>query len=195
MSLRLELLVPVLLAGPLLPAASADPVDCNDMAPIVSEMLVDRMQVPEYLALDTAAAAEATFRMNYLHAEQREFHRTVCSAVIRFNSSRFAEAERRATANDPARALHDLAGAATGGLARYADFPDGLKLHYRLELIGNGRTWVVTLSGDPAAGHICALQDRHRYVVDDRLCTPSGHDLQWRRSGLVDAAGVSASDR
>jgi hypothetical protein len=108
MFLRLELLVPALLVGPFLPTASADPLDCNDMAPIVSEMLVDHMQVPQYLALDTATAAEATFRMNYFHAERREYHRTFCSAMIRFNPIRFAEAERRAAATDPAQALHGL---------------------------------------------------------------------------------------
>jgi hypothetical protein len=194
MFLRLELLVPALLIGPLLPTASADPLDCNDMAPIVSEMLVDHMQIPQYLALDTTTAVEATFRMNYFHAERREYHRTFCSAMIRFNSSRFAEAERRAVVTDPVQALQELTKAAAGGLARYADFPDGLKLRYQLELMSKGRTWAVTLSGDPAAGHICALPDRHRYLADDRLCAPSGHDLQWRRSGMVDA-GVSASGR
>jgi hypothetical protein len=75
-------------------AVATDPLDCNDMAPVVSEMLADRMRIPEYLLLDSATAADATFRMNYYHAERREYQRTVCSVMVRLNPIRFAEAER-----------------------------------------------------------------------------------------------------
>jgi len=71
MHMRIPLLAALALAPS--PAASADPLDCNDMASVVSGMLVDRMQLPEYLALSTAEAADATFRMNYFHAERREY--------------------------------------------------------------------------------------------------------------------------
>jgi len=170
------------------PSASADPLDCNDMAPVVSEILVYHLQIPRYLALSTAAAASATFRMNYFHAERHEYHRTFCSAMIRFNPIGFAEAERRAAIVDPAQSREGLARAATGGLARYADFPDGLKVRYRLELMGNGTTWVVVVQSDPATDHICSLPDRHRYLRDGGACSPPlGQDLQWRRSGTVEA--------
>src|SRR4029078_2653813 len=124
-------------------AASADPLDCNDMAPVVREMLVDQMQLPGYLALSTAEAADATFRMNYFHAERREYQRAVCSVMIGFDPIGFAMAERQATRTNPAQFLEELARVASvGGLAPYANFPDGIKVRYRLELTGNGRTWV-----------------------------------------------------
>ena len=182
--MRTLLLAAVGLPWPI--AAAADPLDCNDMAPVVSEMLVDRMRIPEYLGLDTAEAASATFRMNYFHAEGREYRRTFCSAMIGFNRTRFAEAERQSATMDGSRALQELPKvAAVGGLARYADFPDGIKVRYRLELTGNGRTWVATLPSDPALDHICSLPDRHGYLEDGRLCSAPRADLQWRRSGTV----------
>ena len=169
-------------------AASADPLDCNDMAPVVREMLVDRMQLPEYLALSTAEAAEATFRMNYFHAERREYQRTGCSVMIAFDPIGFAKAERQAAGTNPAQALEKLVrAAAESALARVANFPDGIKVRYRLELIDNGRTWVVVLVDDPVAAHVCALPDRHNYLKDDRPCSSApGEPLQWRRSGALD---------
>ncbi|KLK92993.1 hypothetical protein AA309_11425 [Microvirga vignae] len=186
MRTRILLLAAIGLPWPV--AAAADPLDCNDMAPVVSELLVDRMRIPEYLGLDTAEAASITFQMNYFHAEGREYHRTFCSAMVGFNWTRFADAERRSATIDGSRALQELPNvAAVGGLARYADFPHGIKVRYRLELTGSGRTWVVTLPGDPATDYVCALPHRNQYLEDGRLCLPRGQELQWRRSGPVDA--------
>jgi hypothetical protein len=137
--MRIPLLAALVLAPSL--AVATDPLDCNDMVPVVSEMLADRMQIPEYLLLDSAAAADTTLRMNYYHAERREYQRTVCSVMVRFNPIRFAEAERQAARMDSSRALQGLAKAASvGELALLANFPSGLKVGYRLELLGNGRT-------------------------------------------------------
>jgi hypothetical protein len=143
MLMRILLLTAVGWVPPL--AASADPLDCNDMAPVVGEMLVGRMQIPRYLALDPAEAADATLRMNYFHVERQEYKQTFCSTMIMFNPTRFAEAERRAAGMNQARALQALIeAAAVGGLARYANFPAGMKVRYKLELTANGRHWMVT---------------------------------------------------
>jgi hypothetical protein len=107
--------------------------------------------------------------------------RTYCSAMIKFNPVRFAQAERRAVEMGAAQALEELVrAAAEGGLARYANFPDGIKIRYHLELADNGRTWVVVVIGDLGADHICALPDRRRYLEDGRLCSSPGAQLQWR---------------
>jgi hypothetical protein len=46
---------------------------------------------------------------------------------------------------------------------------------------------VVTLSGDPVIGPVCALPERHQYLADDRLCSSAlGERPQWRRTGAVD---------
>ena len=145
-------------------------------------------QIPWYLALDTSAAAEATFQMNYFHAEGREYHRTFCSAVIKFNPIRFAETGRQSAALDATEAPHGLARVATSGLARYADFPDGFKVRYRLQRTGNGRTWLVAILSEPATDPLCSLPDRRRYLEDGRLCSSAlGKEMQWRRSGAVEA--------
>ena len=77
MPMKILLLASVGLAWPV--AATADPLDCSDMGYAVREMLVERMQIPQFLGLDTAEAADATFQMNYFHAERREYNRTFCS--------------------------------------------------------------------------------------------------------------------
>jgi hypothetical protein len=87
MYLRRELLVSALLVGPLLAEAAADPLDCNRMAPVVSGIFVDQMQITRYLILDTAPAADAAFQLNYFLTERREYHRVFCSAVIKFSPS------------------------------------------------------------------------------------------------------------
>jgi hypothetical protein len=117
------LLVSVALASPL--AAAGDPLDCNDMAFVVREMLVDGMQIPRYLVVDAAEGADATFQMNYFHAERREYNRTFCKAMIRFDPTSFAEAERRSARLRPFQGLPNAA--AVGRLARYANFPDGIQ--------------------------------------------------------------------
>lgn len=189
MFLRFGLLVAPLFMGASLPTASADPLDCNDMAPVVREMLVDNLQVSRYLDLETGSAADAAFRMNYFHAERQEHQRTMCSVVISFDPVRFAKAERHSAALDAAGTLSELTEAAAGGLSRYAAFPQGIKVPYRLELVGDGRTWVVTLSGDPAVEHICALPDRHHYLPPGTSCSsPRSQDHRWRRSGMVETA-------
>ena len=153
--------------------ALADELDCNDMAEVAREMLVESMQIPQYLGLNIAEAANITFGMNYFHAESTEYQRTFCSAMVKLNRARFAEAERRSAGLSGPQALERMIrAAAVGGLAAYASFPDGFKILYKLELTNNGNTWSVTLMNDPPTDHICSLPSRHEYLGDsaDRVC-------------------------
>ena len=195
MPMKILLLASVGLAWPVV--ATADPLDCTDMEYAVQEILVERMQISQFLGLDTAEAAGATFQMNYFHAERREYNRTFCSAIINFNRTRFAEAVRRSAEIKKMQALQGLAKfTSVGELARYVNFPAGVRVLYKLELIENGRNWVVTLLNDPATDHICALPDRHRYMEEGRPCVPSlpREELQWRRSGAVDTGLPDVAD-
>jgi hypothetical protein len=75
-----------------------------------------------------------------------------------------------------------------GGLALFANFLSGFRVGYRLELLSNGRTWVVTLLGDLFIDPSCALPERHQFLADDSLCSSTlGERPQWRRTGAVDA--------
>jgi len=109
------------------------------MAPVVREMLVEHMQLSQYLALDIVAA-EATFQMNNFHVERRKYQRTFCSDMIEFNPIRFAGAERQEAAMGENGVADRLTKAAAGGLARFVAFPDGFKVRYRLEALGIGAT-------------------------------------------------------
>lgn len=120
--MRIPLLATLALAPSL--AVATDPLDCNDMVSVVSELLADGLRDPEYLLLDSATAADTTFRINYYHAERREYQRTVCSVMVSFDPIRLAEAERQAAGRDGSRALEGLAKAASvGGLALFANRP------------------------------------------------------------------------
>jgi hypothetical protein len=159
------LLVAVGFALPL--GAIADELDCNDMENVVREMLVDNMRIPQYLALDTAEAANVSFALNYFHAERREYNRTFCSATVRFNRAGFAEAERRSAGMSESHALERMVeAAAVGGLAAYASFPEGFKIFYKLDLTNNATNWVVTLLNDPPTDHMCSLPNPHTYFGD-----------------------------
>jgi hypothetical protein len=149
--------------------AIADELDCNDMEYAVREMLADSMRIPQCLGLDTAEAANISFALNYFHAERRECNRTFCSALVKLNRARFAEAERQ-SAGMPQALERMLKAAAVGGLAACASFPEGFKIFYKLDLTNNAANWLVTLLNDPPTDHICTLPSPHAYFGDS-----SGH--------------------
>jgi hypothetical protein len=142
--------------------ALADELDCTEMENVVREILVDSMQIPQYLSLDTTRAANVTFEIRSPHPETKERLETYCAATVKLRTEEFAKAEARsADVRDP-QAPENIS--ASASLAPYRAFPDGFKVLYKLELTDNSKNWLVTLLNDPPTDHICALSNLDRYM-------------------------------